>query len=137
MASRVRKASASRLRRQLRRIPKELTKDIRHVMNDVGRDLRNHIDAAAPKDEGRLADAAHYRVSNDGLGVSVGYSAKKPGFKRKWKRGGFVALWQEFGTKHHKRQRFISPTWRRRLKPNLQKIDMFVIRALRRLARKK
>ena len=122
----------SRLRRKLRRFPEELRREIRGAMEDGGRELRDELEARAPKDEGDLSRAAHYVVSRDGLSVRVGYGTA-PGFKRKWKSaGGFVALFAEFGTKHHKAQPFIRRSYRAKLKDILNRIDTAVNNTLRR-----
>lgn len=110
-----RRGSGSRLRRQLRRLPKELRAGFGEIFEKHGKELSSEIAMRAPKDTGDLSEQAHYRVSNDKLGVRIGYSANKAGFKRKWKKGGFKALWAEFGTRHHAAQPFIRPTWSRNL----------------------
>lgn len=121
----------SRLRRKLRRFPEELRKDIREAMEDAGRELQQEMASRAPKDEGDLANAAHYVVSRDGLSVRVGYGTA-PGFKRKWnKGGGFTALFQEFGTRNHKANPFIRPSYRAKLSAILNRIDQAVNSTLR------
>lgn len=132
MRVRVKSSGQSRLRRQLRRLPKDMTAEIKTEMDAAGKALRDEIVAKAPKDQGDLAQAAHYRVSNDGLGVSVGFSTKS-GFLRKWKAGGFVALFQEYGTRHHAAQPFIRPAWRAKIAGILDSIDATVSRVIRNL----
>ena len=79
-----------------------------------------------------MRDAAHYKVSSDGLGVNVGYSQHKPGFKRLWNKGrGFEALFAEFGTKHHAAQPFIRRSFREGVRAALDSIDTAVSRAIR------
>jgi HK97 gp10 family phage protein len=101
-------------------------------MDAIGADLAREITARAPKDAGDLSEAAHYRVSNDGLGVAVGYS-KKAGFLKKWRQAGFVSLFQEFGTKHHPAQPFIRPIWRYNLPKVVDRIDAALKRFFDRL----
>lgn len=125
--------SSSRLRRRLRFVDKHARSGIKAAFTESGKELADAIEAAAPKDTGGTADEVRYKVSNDGLGVSVGYSAKAAGFKRNWKRGGFKALWQEFGTRHHAAQPFIRPSYRKQLKAILDRIDDAVRTTIRRL----
>lgn len=128
-----RSGSSSRLRRRLRTLDKDTRSEIRAVMEKSGQELAKRIEDTAPKDTGGMADQVRYKVSNDGLGVSVGYSAKAAGFKRNWKRGGFKALWQEFGTKHHPAQPFIRPAFRQSLTKILDRIDDAVSNTIKRL----
>jgi hypothetical protein len=121
----------SKLRRQLRRWPEELRGDLRMVFTSAGALLRDQIWLNAPKDEGDMADEATFRVSRDGLSVQIGYS-KRVGFKRAWKAGGFKALWQEYGTRHHAAQPFVSVSYREKLREILDHIDRAVNRTIRR-----
>jgi HK97 gp10 family phage protein len=121
----------SKLRRQIRRWPEELRKDLRMVMTSAGAELRDTIWTNAPKDEGDMADQVMYRVSRDGLSVQIGYS-KRSGFKRAWKAGGFKALFQEYGTRHHGAQPFVGPAFREKLASILNHIDAAVNRTIRR-----
>ena len=125
----------SRLRRKLRRFPEELRKDIRKAMEQSADELVQEIRARAPKDEGQLAENATARISRDGLSAQIGYSKNKSGFKRAWKRGGFTALFQEFGTAHHSAQPFIRPSYRAKLTSILDKIDRAVSNTLQRASR--
>jgi HK97 gp10 family phage protein len=93
--------------------------------------LVNEIKLRAPKDEGDMGDNVIARVSRDGLSVQVGYG-NRAGFKQAWKRGGFHALFQEYGTRHHGAQPFIGPAFRAKLGQMLNRIDSAVNRTLRR-----
>lgn len=121
----------SALRRKLRRFPEVLRSDLRMVMTMNGDLLVNEIKARAPKDEGDMADHVIARVSRDGLSVQIGYG-NRPGFKQAWKRGGFHALFQEYGTVHHAAQPFIGPAFRAKLGQMLTRIDNAVNRTLKR-----
>lgn len=92
-------------------------------MTAIGRELAEEVRLRAPKDEMDLANAVHFVASRDGMGVAVGYSKDKTGFKRMWKKGGFVALFQEFGTSQHAAQPFLRPAWRANIKSALDRID--------------
>lgn len=135
MAKRVNGASV--LRRQLKRLEPELRAELRATMGIVGANIASQLKVSAPVDEGFLREAAHYKVSSDGLGVNVGYSAYKPGFKRLWHKGrGFEALFAEFGTKHHKAQPFIRRSFRQGVRKALDMIDVAVSRTIRGALRK-
>lgn len=101
------------------------------VMTSTGAVLRDEMYARAPKDEGDMSEQASFRVSRDGLSVQVGYS-KRVGFKMAWRRGGFKALWQEYGTRHHAPQPFVGPSFRAKLAWILNRVDWAVNRTLRR-----
>lgn len=121
-----------RLRRQLRQWPEELTRELKAEFNFIGPDLEDALAANAPRDKGHLADAAHHVISSDGLALKAGYSQNKPGFKRMWKKGGFEALFQQFGTRHHKANPFVSRTWREKIGGYLDRIDAAVKRTINR-----
>jgi hypothetical protein len=121
----------SRLRRKLRRFPEETTAGLKQAIKESAADLEAEIRTRAPKDTGRLAENAFGQVSRDGLSALAGYSKNRPGFKRKWRRGGFEALWQEFGAKQHAPQPFIAPAFRARLRGILDRIDAAVSETIR------
>lgn len=121
----------SKLRRQLRRWPEELRRGVQTVMTYSGDTLRAEIERLAPKDEGDMAEQALSRVSRDGLSVQVGYS-KRVGFKTAWKRGGFKALFQQWGTRHHPATPFIDVAYRNKLAGILGDIDAAVNKAINR-----
>lgn len=123
------------MRRQLRKMGEEVNEPLRETMRNIGSDLESALEAAAPKRTGDLAIAAHSRVSSDGLAVKIGYAHKEAGFKRWWKRGGYVAIFQEWGTKHHPAQPFIRPTFRQRVPIYLNMIDDTVRQVLRRASK--
>lgn len=135
MAKRV--TGGSKLRRQLRMFERAFepgaNTEITKAIETAARELTAEIRTRAPKDDMDLANAVQYKMSSDGLGANIGYSANKAGFRMKWKRGGFVALFQEFGTRHHAAQPFIRPSFRSRLRRNLDLIDDAVRRTVRRI----
>lgn len=122
----------SKLRRQLKTLEPDIKAGVRATMAQVGQDIEAELKATAPVDEGYLRDAAHHKVSSDGLGVNVGYSQNKPGFKRKWLKGrGFEAMFAEFGTKHHPAQPFIRKSFRKGVRRALDMIDKATSHAIR------
>lgn len=131
MKVKVRRFSGSRLRKKMRRWPEQTREGVRLTMGQIGQQLASQLEAQAPKDEGHLSAAARYKVSRDGLGVSVGYSNTKDGFRREWKKGGFVALFAEFGTRHHAAKPFIRPIWRANIQNALTRINSAVVEAFK------
>lgn len=123
MARRKHMSGGSRLRRQLRKLPEELRGDLAAIMPRVGEGVRRELESRAPKDEGRLASAAKFKVSNDKMGVTVGYSREQSGFKRAWARGGFTAVFMEYGTRHHAAQPFVRASYRARVEWAIKVID--------------
>jgi hypothetical protein len=131
-----RRVKDSQLRRKLRRLlPDSIRDEIRVVMNSSADQLLEAMRANAPKDEGDMAEQAHKVVSRDGLSAKIGYG-NQAGFRRQWKRGGFKALWQEYGTRFHGANAFIRPAFRQQLRSILDNIDAAVIRALRKATSK-
>lgn len=131
MARRVR--NGDRLRRRLRQWPDHLTNELKAEIASVGFDVYKAVVRNAPVDQGDLARAARHVVSSDGLSVRVGYSRKEAGFRRVWRKfQGFVAAFQERGTKHHKAQPFVIPTWRVWVPRALTRIERRLNQALRR-----
>lgn len=126
-----RKYRESGLRRQLRRWPEALRADLNMVMEMNGTLLLNEIKQRAPVEGGDMRDTASFVVSRDGLSVRVGYSREQD-FKRKWKKGGFHALFQEYGTRHSPAQPFIGPAFRAKLRDALRRIDSAVDRTIKR-----
>jgi HK97 gp10 family phage protein len=126
-----RRVNDSRLRRKLRRFPEVLRAEIALPMKLSAEELAGMIEANAPKDSGDMAEEVNYRLSRDGLSAQIGYS-KSAGFKRAWNRGGFKALWQEFGTRNHPAQKFIRPSYTQLLGRILDRIDAAVRRTLAR-----
>lgn len=124
----------SRLRRKLKRFEPELRTELRRVMEEVGVEMRDEMAARAPKDQGNMAEAAHYVVASDGLAVKIGYS-RKEGFKRMWYKGGYEAHFQEFGTSHHSPKPFVRPTWRAKIGSALDRIDAARRRTVQRIVR--
>ena len=121
----------SRLRKKLRRFPEVLRSDLRMVMTMNGVLLAQEIEKRAPKESGIMAGKVRSVVSRDGLSVRIGYS-REPRFKQAWKKGGFVALFQEYGTRYHAAQPFIGPAFRAKLMDALRRIDSAVNRTLKR-----
>ena len=128
--SRVR--GGSQLRKQLRRMPNEITDEIKKAIAWGAEEIRAEIELRAPRDEGDLAENVRAKISSDKLGAAIGYSKSRPGFKNAWKKA-FTALFQEFGTRHHAAQPFIAPSFRSKLRPILDRIDGAIDAALKRV----
>jgi hypothetical protein len=133
MARRV--EGGSKLRKQLRRSPDDVTEELSAEFRNIAPELQAALTEAAAKDTGGMSEQAEAQVSRDEFAIVAGYSKNRSGFKRAWVKGGFKALWQEFGTKHHPARPFISPTFRRLLPGYLDRIEARVIRTLKRAGR--
>ncbi len=134
---RSRMSGQSRLRKKLRMMGPAVRKEIEPVMRKSAKLLEEAIAEAAPvgnRDPVHMRDAAHSKVSSDGLSFQVGYG-NRPGFKRQWKKGqGFVAVFAEYGTKNHPAQPFVRPVWKKHVPGVLKAIDRAVDRGLKRAA---
>jgi HK97 gp10 family phage protein len=118
------------LKRTLRRLPKAVRAEIPKGLEAAGKLVTAEIKARAPKRSGRMAMAAQYSVSRDKMSVRIGYTRFRNPFKRWWYRGGFAALYQEFGTKNMPAKPFIKPAFRAKLPRALTMIENSVSRAL-------
>jgi HK97 gp10 family phage protein len=125
----------SRLRRQLRKFPETMREELTKALVDGGEELRAELEMRAPRDEGKLQAAPLAKLSSDKLSVLVGFSKDRPGFKKAWLRGGFEALFIEFGTKHSAAQPFVRPAYRAKLSRILDRIDEGRRAAVKRIVR--
>lgn len=123
-----------KLRRQLRMLPDNMDAEVERVIAAGAGEILADIKANAPKDEGNLSNEALAKKSTDGLAWLIGYSAARAGFKRAWKRGGFEALFNEFGTVKMAAQPFIRPAYKKNLRRILDSIDAAVKRVLEKAA---
>lgn len=104
----------SRLRKTLRRMDPEITKEVRAVIRDGGEAIKQDMIAAAPIDDGDLVREIEAKYGRDGLTVVVGPGAKYVKisdnpfnrYRKKMSNPGkhalfqfFKAYWYEFGTK--------------------------------------
>lgn len=122
----------SRLKRKLRKFPKEVTAELAKAIEQGANELRTEMEVRAPKDTGRMSLAATAVLSKDRLAARVGYSRDQPGFKRAWRsQHGFIALFKEFGTKGQPAEPFIRPAYRAKLASILDRIDGAVSGVLR------
>lgn len=133
MASRVK--GVGEIRRRLRKLPASVKAPVQQVFTEEAPAFEADLKVRAPRHKGRLASAARAILSRDKLGFYAGYSKARAGFKREWKRGGFVSLWQEFGTKLMGAQSFIKPTYNSRKARILARIKTTVVRALQQSGR--
>ncbi len=126
-------SGAVKLRKKLRKFDPELRTELAQALSEGGKELATLIANTAPRDEGRLADAVQSKDDRDGLSTVVGYSAKRGGFKKAWRRGGFESLFQEFGTRNQPAQPFIRPAYRTVLPRILARIDAARNKAIQRI----
>lgn len=129
-----RTTGGEKLRRQLRRLPDDMASDVQRELEAGAKAILADIVANAPRDKGNLADNALAKPSSDKLAWYVGYSASRAGFKRAWKKGGFEALFNEFGTRKMAATPFIRPAYRKNVRRILDRVDAAVTRVLNRAA---
>ena len=140
MARRKRIVGASRLKRKLKRMPENITQEIREVIADGSQkvlgDMKTRAPSSresAPRDwEGRsrlkLRDALEARISKDGLLARIGIMGKKN------RKSFFFVPFLEFGTKHMIARPFMRPAWTRWRQYIRRNIRKATIRALRKTA---
>lgn len=102
-----------KLRNKLRRFPEELTKEISEEIWTGAQKVLADAIAAVPVDTGDLRDAITAKQSNDKLGAKVGYSPKRSGFRKAWKRAGWRFHFVEFGTKKKPARPFLRPAFKK------------------------
>lgn len=108
MANRVNNTAVMKM---FKRFPDALTEELKTAVATGAETLRVEISANAPKATGELANDADAVVSKDGLSASVGYDSNAPGFKAEWKKHGFIAVFQEYGTKKMPAHPFVRPAY--------------------------
>lgn len=141
MARRKRIIGASRLKRKLKRMPDEITEELRTVIASEALEVLKSIRAGAPssdesapldwegKPRPKLRDAFEVRISKDGLKARIGIMGKVR------KNQFFFATFLEFGTKLITAVPFVRPAWFRRREHTRRQIRKATLRALHRVAR--
>jgi HK97 gp10 family phage protein len=86
----------TKLRRTLRRIDPDITREVREEVERVTERILADMQSMVPKDTGDLAAALDKRVARDGLTARVGLVTKAK------QRDFFYARFIEFGTKEGK-----------------------------------
>lgn len=129
---------ASRLRRKLKRMPDEVTDELRETirkeMTAVYDDVIPEVPVSNnPGPRGHLRDAIQVKFSKDGLLGRVGLIG------RKRNDDFFYAKFFEFGTKRPElpKKPFLYPAWVRRRDHLRRQVRKATIRALRRVAGRK
>lgn len=140
MARKKRIIGASRLKRKLKRMPEEITAELKKTIHDQSHSLLREIQARTPVSgdavplswEGNprkhLRDAWEVRISKDGLFSRIGIMGKRN------KNTFFFATFLEFGTKYIRRIPMVVPSWTRRREHTRREIRKATLRALRRTA---
>lgn len=118
-----------KLIKQLQRLDRETQKEVTDAVQYAGKRLAQEIGRAAPRKTGRMARAVRHVSARGGMVSWVGYRKLAPSFRDAWRRGGFVALFQEFGTRNMPAQPFVRPTYRKQLPWILTLVDRAVKRA--------
>ncbi len=81
-----------RLRRMLRRLPDDVTSEIREAMHTIGGMVLREMLRRVRRDTGLGAGELRMQVARDGLSIKVGIIGR-----RSWKKA-FHLIFQEFGT---------------------------------------
>lgn len=97
--------------RTLKKFPEALTHDLKIEIKTGAEQLRDEMSANAPKDTGQLALDADAVISRDGLTARVGYDDRAAGFKKEWKRHGYLAIFKEYGTVKTPATPFVRPSY--------------------------
>jgi HK97 gp10 family phage protein len=116
--------------RTLKKFPSALTDNIKPLIKEGAEELRAEISANAPRDTGQLANDADAVISRDGLSANVGYDESASGFKREWKKHGFLAVFHEYGTVKMPARPFVRPAYRKMLPKILADIKAAVTASL-------
>jgi hypothetical protein len=125
---------ASRLKRKLKRMPQEVTEELRTVIKTEANKVLAGIQAKTPIGEGprHLRDAWEVRISKDGLLARIGIMGKKN------QNLFFYARFLEFGFRHRGgkfiRKPMVKPTWSQRRDQTRRAVKQATLRALRRVA---
>jgi len=132
---------ASRLRRKLKRLPEEVSGELKGVIATEGAVVLSDMKSRAPVSLGalqpadfqgnprpHLRDALDMRFSKDGLRVRIGLIGKRV------MKVFFFARYLEFGTRYIEKRPFLFPGWRARRPQTRAAIKAATVRALRRVA---
>jgi HK97 gp10 family phage protein len=119
-----------RVRKLLRRLPDEITAEVKKVISNSIQEIHYHQLQDVPKRTGQLARAIKYRIEKDGLKASSGLSNQQ-GFKREWRMAGWRGHFVEFGTIKQAAQPFIFNGLRKQIPVIKKEIKEAVKKALR------
>jgi len=73
------------LRRKLRRMPEEITRDIKVEIESAAQDIERDMIGGAPRDELNLVNSIGYKIGNDGFTALIGPAAESAQIKRGFK----------------------------------------------------
>lgn len=121
-----------KLRRQLRRLPDEVTQPVREAIVDSADFLEFQMLSRVPRDEGDLAGSIEKRFGRDGFSAEVGPGARTKTARR---RAGWRAHFAEFGTQKMPATPFVFPSLEYGRHWILKRIEDAVDRVLRRASR--
>lgn len=132
---------ASRLKRKLKRMPEEITVELRGVIRQQSEEILADMKARVPVSGGatlldfrgrrrkHLRDALEARRAKDGLSVRIGLIGKKKNEVH------FYARFLEFGTRSMRKRPFLFATWRAARPEFSHKMRKATTKALRTVAR--
>lgn len=119
----------NRLRRLLRRLPDDVTVEVRKVISDGSDMILKDAQANAPKRTGELVRRLKKRVARDGLTARVGLLHKRD------KKKVFYAHWVEWGTVDTPAKPFLFPAAAANMKVIFFRSQNAIRRALQRAIR--
>ncbi|WP_422028485.1 HK97-gp10 family putative phage morphogenesis protein [Pyruvatibacter mobilis] len=122
----------SKLRKQLRRLPDDVTAEVREAIADSAEMMRFEQLKRVPVDEGDLAASIEIKLGRDKMSADIGPGARTKKAKR---RGGWRARFIEFGTRYISARPFVGPAFDAGKDRATQWIDRAVTRALKRAGR--
>ena len=86
-------ADVSQIRRKFRKLPQELSREVRDVVTDVSQNIEKEAKSRVPVHTGMLRKYISAKSSRDGFTALIGYRTKTA------KRKAWYAHFIEFGTK--------------------------------------
>lgn len=127
--ARQRMLGSQSLRRKLKRLPDSIKGEVQEAITDSREAIYADSLAGVPVDQGDLAGALHRKSSSDKLGARIGYWRK--GNARRWKRGGWRALFILFGTKTIPANNFLMRAYRKNERWVINRVSKAVGSALK------
>ena len=119
------------LRRILRRIPDEMTAEVRQEIKESAELIEYDAKVNVHKDSGDLAAAISHKLGRDKLSASIGFDAR---WKKLWRLAGWRAHFVEFGTSKTRARPFLFPAWEMNKKDIEKRIAKAINNTLKRLA---
>jgi len=124
---------SSALRRTLQKLPDEITKDVKLALKEAAEVVHADTLQNIPVASGELVRSLHKAKRSNGFVWRVGWWKK--GNLKKWRQGGWRALFIEYGTKHQRAQPMLGPAVRNNKRWIIRRVSRAVNKALKRGAK--